>query len=94
MTYSVLAMTFDMLAAHKPDGIVLDWTDPMYWGINLKYINLSPSEIRMLAKMGWMLGSDAEYDPEEMAAWYKPETASDEEIVELFNQYKSIYKRA
>lgn len=94
MTYSVLAMTFDMLAAHKPDGTVLDWTEPLHYGINLNNFELSPSQIRMLAMMGWSLGRYEEYDPEEMAAWHKPETASDEELVELFNQYKSIYKRA
>lgn len=94
MTYSELAKTFEMLAAHKPDGLVLDWAEHDEWGINLNYINLSPSEIRMLAEIGWCLGSDAEYDEEEMAAWYKPETASDEELVEIFNQYKSISKYA
>ena len=94
MTYSVLAMTFDMLAAHKPDGTVLDWTEPLYYGINLNGFELSPSQIRMLAMMGWSLGSDAEYDAEKMAAWLKPETSTDEELVEIFNQYKSIYKYA
>jgi hypothetical protein len=40
------------------------------------------------------LGSEADYDEEEMAAWDEPEKASDEELVESFNQYKSIYKYA
>ena len=94
MTYSELAMTFDMLAKHKPDGFVMDWARHEHWGIDLNDFELSPSEIRMLAEMGWLLGSDAEYDEEEMASWYEPKTASDEELVELFNYYKSIYKYA
>ena len=94
MTYSELAMTFDMLAKHRPDGMVLDWANHDEWGISLNKFELSPSEIRMLAEMGWSLGCDAEYDPEEMAAWDNPKTASDEELVELFNQYKTISKYA
>ena len=94
MNYKDLAKTFDMLAKHKPDGTVMDWATHDEWGIDLNGFELSPSEIRMLAEMGWCLGSDAEYDEEEMAAWYNPETASDEELVELFNYYKSISKYA
>ena len=94
MTYKELAKTFEMLAEHNPDGIVMDWAEHDEWGIDLNGFELSPSEIRMLAEMGWSLGSDAEYDEEEMAAWYEPETASDEELVELFNYYKSISKYA
>ena len=94
MTYSDLAKTFEMLAAHNPDLFIMDWATRDEWGIDLSLFNLSPSEIRMLAEMGWCLGSDAEYDEEEMGAWYEPETASDEELVEIFNQHKSIYKYA
>jgi hypothetical protein len=96
MTYNDLAKTFEILAAHKPEGngIVMDWATRDEWGIDLSLFNLSPSEIRMLAEMGWCIGSDAEYDEEEMGAWYEPETASDEELVEIFNQHKSIYKYA
>ena len=93
MTYGELAKTFEMLAAHNPDLFVMYWATRDEWGIDLSLFNLSPSEIRMLAEMGWCIGSDAEYD-EEMEAWYEPETASDEELVEIFNQYKSIYKYA
>ena len=93
MTYKELSKTFEMLATHKPDGPVLDWADHNEWGINLNNFELSPSEIRMLAEIGWSLGCDDD-DVEEMAAWYEPETASDEELVELFNQYKSISKYA
>lgn len=94
MTYGELAMTFDMLAKHKPDRFVMDWSGHEHWGIDLSDFELSPSQIRMLALMGWMLGSEVDYDEEEMAAWDEPEKASDEELVELFNKYKSIYKYA
>ena len=94
MTYNDLVKTFDMLAAHNPDLFVMDWANREEWGIDLSKFELSPSEIRMLAEMGWCIGSDAEYDEKEMGAWYEPETASDEELVEIFNQYKSIYKYA
>jgi hypothetical protein len=94
MTYNDLAKTFEILAAHNPDLFVMDWVTRDEWGIDLSLFNLSPSEIRMLAEMGWCIGSDAEFDEEEMAAWYEPETASDEELVEIFNQHKSISKYA
>lgn len=94
MTYNDLAKTFEMLASHMPNGMVLDWAEHDQWGINLSHFNLSPTEIRMLAEMGWRLGSDIEYDEEEMAAWNNPQSASDEELVELFNNYKSIYQYA
>jgi hypothetical protein len=48
----------------------------------------------MLAEMGWGLGSDAEYDEDGMQAWIHPESHTDDEIVEVFNDYKSIYKLA
>ena len=44
--------------------------------------------------MGWGLGSDYEQDDEEMAAWNNPDEHTDEEIVEVFNNYKAIYKYA
>ena len=92
MTYNDLVKTFDMLAAHNPDLFVMDWANREEWGIDLSKFELSPSEIRMLAEMGWCIGSDAEYDEEEMGAWYEPKTASDEELVEIFNEHKSIYQ--
>ena len=94
MTYENLAKTFDILASHRADSVVMDWAQHDEWGIELSGFNLSPSEIRMLAEMGWGLGSDYEQDDEEMAAWNNPDEHTDEEIVELFNNYKSIYKYA
>ena len=94
MTYAQLAKTFEILAKHETDSIVMDWAEHDEWGIDLSGFNLSPKEIRMLAEMGWELGSDNEYDEDEMKAWIHPEAHTDEEIVEVFNNYKSIYKFA
>jgi hypothetical protein len=94
MTYKDLLKTFEILSVHNSHGVVMDWANREEWGIDLNDFELSPSEIRMLAEMGWCLGSDAEYDEEEMAAWDNPQSASDEELVELFNNYKSISKYA
>lgn len=94
MTYENLAKTFDILASHGAGSIVMDWAEHDEWGIELSGFNLSPSEIRMLAEMGWGLGSDNEYDEDGMQAWLHPENHTDEEIVEVFNYYKSIYKYA
>ena len=94
MTFEQLAKTFDILSSHNPDGIVMDWAEHDEWGIVLSNVDLTPSEIRMLAEMGWGLGSDYEQDDEEMAAWNNPDEHTDEEIVEVFNNYKAIYKYA
>lgn len=94
MTFEQLAKTFDILSSHNPDGIVMDWAEHDEWGIELSGFNLSSGEIRMLAEMGWGLGSDYEQDDEEMAAWNNPDEHTDEEIVEVFNNYKAIYKYA
>lgn len=94
MTYKQLADTFNMLASKKPDSFVMDYAEHDEWGIVLKDFDLSPAEIRSLAEMGWSLGSDNEYDEEEMEVWQNPKNHTDEELVEVFNTYKSIYKYA
>lgn len=94
MTYKQLVDTFNMLASKKPDGFVMDYANHDEWGIDLQGFDLSPAEIRSLAEMGWLLGSDNEYDEEEMEVWFNPQKHTDEEIVEVFNIYKSIYKYA
>ena len=95
MTYKQLAETFNMLASKKPDGFAMDWAEHDEWGIDLSEFELTEKEIRMLAEMGgWGLGSDNEFDEEEMKAWTNPQNHTDEEIVEVFNRYKSIYKYA
>ena len=94
MTYAQLAKTFEILAKHNPDGYVMDWAEHDEWGIDLSGFDLSAEEIRTLAELGWGLGSDYEYDEEERAAWDHPDRNTDEKIVEVFNNYKSIYKCA
>jgi hypothetical protein len=94
MTYKQLAETFNMLASKKPDGFVMDYAEHDEWGIDLEGFDLSPAEIRSLAEMGWSLGCDNEWDEEGMKAWTDPQNHTDEELVEVFNQYKSIYKYA
>ena len=94
MTYKQLAETFNMLASKKPDGFVMDYAEHDEWGIDLEDFDLSPAEIRSLAEMGWSLGCDNEWDEEAMKAWLHPQNHTDEEIVEVFNRYKSIYKYA
>ena len=94
MTYKQLADTFNMLASKRPDDFVMDYANHDEWGIDLEDFDLSPEEIRSLAEMGWSLGCDNEWDEEAMKAWLHPQNHTDEEIVEVFNRYKSIYKYA
>lgn len=94
MTYENLAKTFDILSSKNPTGVVMDWAEHDEWGIELNGIELTPSEVRQLAEMGWGLGSDHEYDEEGMAAWLNPSEHTDEELMELWDNYKSIYKYA
>ena len=94
MRFKDLAKTFKMLEENMPAGHINNWSNNDGWGIDLNYIDLSPSEIRMLAEMGWSLGNNTEYDVSreaEMEMWEHPQEYTDEEIVELFNKYKSIY---
>jgi hypothetical protein len=94
MRYKDFAKTFDIISAHNPEGVVMDWADHDEYGIGLDNVELTPSEVRMLAEIGWLLGSDNEFDEEEMEVWINPSDHSDEELMELWKQYKSIYKYA
>lgn len=94
MTYKQLAETFNMLAAKRPDDFVMDYAEDDMWGIDLEDFKLSPAEIRSLAEMGWSLGCDNDWDKEAMKVWTNPQNHTDEEIAEVFNKYKSIYKYA
>ena len=94
MTYEDLARTFDIISSKDPTGIVMDWAEHDEYGFELSGVDLTPSEVRELAEMGWGLGSDSEYDEEGMEAWNNPDGHTDEELMELWNNYKSIYKYA
>ena len=92
MTYKQLAETFNMLASKKPNGFVMDYAEHDEWGIDLEGFDLSAAEIRSLAEMGWSLGCNSEWDKDGKKVWSEPQNHTDEEIVEVFNRYKSIYK--
>jgi hypothetical protein len=97
MTFEQIAETFNLLASKQPDLVVMDWTGDNEWGIDMTSFDLTPQEIRMLAEMKqWGLGSSYEFDEddEEMQAWINPQDHTDEEIVEVFNRYQSIFKYA
>ncbi len=94
MKYEDLAKTFNIISSKNPTGILMDWAEHDEWGFELRGVDLSPSEVRQLAEIGWGLGSDSEYDEEEMSAWHNPSEHTDEELMELWNNYKSIYKYA
>ena len=94
MRYEDFARTFSIISSHNPEGVVMDWAAHDEYGISLDNVELIPSEVRMLAEMGWLLGSDSEFDEEEMEAWINYAEHSDEELMEVWNQYKSIYKYA
>ena len=88
MTYEEIARTFNIIASKNPTGLFDDWATHDEWGIRLFNVDLSPAEVRELAEMGWSLGSDSEFDEEEMKPWINPNDHSDEEIMELWNDYK------
>ena len=95
MTYKQLAQIFVMISEHNPNALVMDWAEHDEWGLDLSGFELTAKEIRMIAEIGgWGLGCDNEWDEEDMAAWLNPQKHTDEEIVEVFNRYKSIYKYA
>lgn len=93
MIYKQLSETFNMLASNKPDCFVMDYAEHDELGIDLSGFELTTKEIRMLAEMGggWGLGSDDEFDEEEMKAWTEPQNHTDEEIVEV-NQFTNTHK--
>lgn len=69
------------------------WTSHEEHGINIKDTSkVSAEDIRRLAKMGWGLGCDDDYDEEDSDKWENYESLSDEELKELFARYDGIYK--
>lgn len=81
MKYEDLARTFDIISSKNPTGILMDWAEHDEWGFELSDVDLTPSEVRQIAKIGWMLGSDSEYDEEEMKAWINPDEHTDEQLM-------------
>lgn len=96
MTYEQLSRTFAILAAKKGPDVVFDYATHDEYGYDLHYLKepLTVEEVRELAEMGWSLGYDCDYDEEIMAPWYNQNLYSDEEIMNLWNEYKTIHKYA
>lgn len=95
MTYKELIETLEIIA--KYDGgldneCLIMWAAHEEHGFGFKKTwNVEAKDIRRLAEIGWGLGSDDEYDEEESEKWKHPENLSDEELVEIFNNYSGIY---
>ena len=96
MKYKDLARTFEIIAEKNPDNIVMDYAEHDEYGFDLHYLNepLTVTEVRELASLGWSLGYDCDYDEEIMKPWYNHNLYSDEEIMNLWNDYKTIHKYA
>lgn len=92
MTYEDLARTFDIMSSKNPTGEAKSWVGYDEWGFELSNVDLTPSDLRQLIAMGWELGCDAEKHCEKMAAWYNPSEHSDKELMELWENYKTIYQ--
>lgn len=94
MKYKDLITTLEIAA--KYDG-GLDhecftmWAEHDEHGI--EFVNTpSTDDLRKLAKMGWLLGSDAMYQQEDAELWENIDSLSDEQLVSLFERYNGIYK--
>ena len=96
MTYKDLARTFEIIASYNPEGIVMDYAEHDEYGFDLHYgnIELKSSEVRELAEMGWCLGYSCDYDEEIMTPWQNPSEYTDEELMVLWNEYKTIHTYA
>ena len=93
MTYKQLIDSIKIVAKYNGglDAKVLQmWAEHDEHGI---YLNKTPSagDLRTLALYGWGLGCDAGYAEDDRELWENADSLSDEEIVELFKNYNSIY---
>ena len=88
MTYKQLADTFNMLASKKPNGFVMPNTMSGVSTFKVSIFHLQKFDRRD----GWPV--IIRWDEEEMGSGIIPQKHTDEEIVEVFNRYKSIYKYA
>lgn len=94
MTYKQLIETFEIVAKYD-GGLEKDclrmWAVYDEHGIEFGYDwNVSVEDIRKLAAMGWKLGCDALLTEEDYEKWENYKDLTDEELVELFNEYKGI----
>ena len=96
MKYKDLIETIQIVAKYNGglDEVCCEmWAEHDEHGINIKDTSkVSVEDIRRLAEIGWQLGCDADYDEEDSEKWENYKNLSDEELVELFSKYDSIYK--
>lgn len=97
MTFKDLLRTFEILSKYGGEYIC-DWAEHDEYGYGDINFPLTIEEIKELRNMGWLLGSSYEGSNEEKELWYpdseKGKNATDEQIMNLWNKYKSIYKFA
>jgi len=72
------AECLDMYAEHDEHGITLRETP-------------SADDLRKLQKYGWNLGCDADYNEEDSEKWENADKLSDNDIVELHENYNGFY---
>lgn len=96
MKYKDLVRTFEIIAAKNPDNIVMDYATHDEYGFDLSYLKepLTIEEARELANLGWSLGYDRDYNKDIMKVWENHKLYSDEEVMNLWNEYKTIHKYA
>ena len=96
MKYKDLVRTFEIIAAKNPDNIVMDYATHDEYGFDLSYLKepLTIEEVRELANLGWSLGYDGDYNKDIMKVWENHKLYSDEEVMNLWNEYKTIHKYA
>ncbi len=93
MTYRQLAESIEIFAKYNGglDAKCLEmYAEHDEHGISLKETP-SASDLRKLQKYGWLLGCDAEYDEEDSERWENADKLSDDEIVELYENYDGFY---
>ena len=93
MTYRQLIRTLEIAASHRGglDTECLDmWAEHDEHGINIK--SITAKEARELSEMGWLLGCDVEYNEEDQEIWENPSKHTDEELLEIYNNYGGVYK--
>ena len=96
MKYKDLVRTFEIIAAKNPDNVVMDYATHDEYGFDLSYLKepLTIEEVRELANLGWSLGYDRDYNKDIMKVWENHKLYSDEEVMNLWNEYKTIHKYA
>lgn len=72
------AKCLEMYAEHDEHGIFLKETP-------------SASDLRKLQKYGWLLGCDAMFNKEDSKKWRNADKLSDDEIVELYENYDGLF---